>query len=92
MADIKDYINDPSNWNKSPEVVDREGKLRGWTRDKGEEIAAEEKLRLTEDHWAFIEYLQRYYVDNGWPGRVHELTQHLEDAFADQGGGRYLYG
>lgn len=91
MADINDYINDPTNWNRSPDVVDRVNELRGWSRDKAEKIASEQMLTLTEQHWAFIDYLQHYYIDNGWPERVHELTQHLENTFADQGGGRYLY-
>jgi sulfur relay (sulfurtransferase) DsrC/TusE family protein len=43
-------------------------------------------MNLTDEYWTFIEYLQQYYLQHDWPQSSHELTQKLDNAFAEQGG------
>ncbi len=45
-------------------AVDAEGYLEDitqWTRDVGEEIAKEEGIEMTDQHWRVIEYIQDSY-------------------------------
>ena len=91
MPDINYYIMHPDNKDKSPEFLDRVQTLQGWDRDTAKNIATQEGLLLTDEHWAFIDYLQQSYLQHGWPQNSYELTQSLDSAFAEQGGKRYLY-
>lgn len=91
MPDINDYIMNPASVNTSPEMLDREQILQGWNRELASTIAKQEQLTLIKEHWLVIEYLQKYFVQYGWPQSSHELSRKLDNAFAEQGGKRYLY-
>jgi tRNA 2-thiouridine synthesizing protein E len=49
-------------------------------------------LDLTDKHWEVIKFLRVHFENVGAKmPPAHELTQTLEERFADQGGLRYLY-
>lgn len=54
-------------------------------------LAAEEGIMLTEAHWAVVRYLRDCYFDREKFLNAREALCSLEKAFADQGGGKYLY-
>lgn len=48
-------------------------------------------LDIGKDHIAVMNFLREYYVENGWPKRIHELSMALDKAFKHIGGKRYLH-
>ena len=91
MTNINDYITNPQSTDKSPEYLHRELSLQKWDQGIADEIAAQENLVLTDDHWLVIDFLQHYYLKHGWPKGSYELTQKLDEQFSYKGGKRYLY-
>lgn len=70
-----EYLNDMEDWN--------EGKAR--------ELARAEALALTDEHMEVICWLRDFYAECGPPAHGRALAQAMEDAFAEQGGRKYLY-
>lgn len=62
-----------------------------WTRAEAEEIAAAESIRMTDDHWAVVEFLREYYQSNGAPEHARQVTDALGARFAADGGLKYLF-
>lgn len=62
-----------------------------WTEDQARNAARAEGLELTDEHMEVICWLRDYYADCGVPSHGRALTHALEDAFARQGGKKYLY-
>lgn len=76
---------------EDPERIARELELRGWTRHSAETKARAEGLELTDAHWKVIEFLQSFYLDQGEVQHARHLSEQLDEAFAAEGGARYLY-
>lgn len=91
MVDINDYIMNPEDQDKSPERLDREQTLQHWDSEIARQIAKQENIELTDEHWALIFYLRENFLQHGFPNSSHELTQQLDAEFSQQGGIRYLY-
>jgi tRNA 2-thiouridine synthesizing protein E len=89
MADINSYLARPSN--DSPERMDRHTDLAHWNRYVSMQLADNEGIELSSEHWDVVVFLRQYYLDHGWPARTDELTRVLDAAFEEQGGSRYLY-
>lgn len=89
MADINTYLGRPSR--DSPDHLDRRNELAHWNRNIAMDAARHEGIELGAAHWKVITFLRRYYLDNGWPARPHQLTRELDKAFYEEGGARYLY-
>lgn len=61
-----------------------------WDRSKSQALAESEGLRLTDEHWAVINYLRNYYVEQGVPRYARTLARDLDKKFSLQGGNKYL--
>lgn len=64
-----------SNWNTAAAVF--EAKRHG--------------LDIGDEHLDVIHFLRDYYIENGWPKRVHELSRLLDKKFRHIGGKRHLH-
>jgi tRNA 2-thiouridine synthesizing protein E len=65
-----------------------------WTRDKAEQLAAEEELKLTDEHWQAVRALQEFFArheEEPRPINMRELHDALDELFHPQGGIRHLY-
>lgn len=83
----KDILRDSSNAGKDPDFPNAPD---NWTRSVAENIAQQEGLELSDDHWQAIRAVQEYFARNELP-RVRELHDALNEKFHAQGGIRYLY-
>lgn len=63
---------------------------RDWTPAAAEELAIEDGLSLTADHWETIAALQEYFARRDRV-QVRELHDALEERFHARGGLKYLY-
>jgi len=68
------------------ELIDQD-----WTRDKSAELALDEGIRLTDQHWEVIHYLRKRYLRQGLPRFARTTARALNRQFAVQGGSKYLY-
>lgn len=63
-----------------------------WTRASAEELAHEEHMDLTEEHWQVVCALQEFYARHDGPTiNVRELHDALDEHFHPEGGLKYLY-
>ncbi len=92
MANSMDEIMNPSAASAAKDP-DFPHAPRGWTRTTAEQLAADEGLKLTADHWEAVRALQEYFArhDEGRTVRVRELHDALDEHFHDKGGIKYLY-
>jgi tRNA 2-thiouridine synthesizing protein E len=61
-----------------------------WTTSVAEQVASEDGLELTEDHWQLVRALQEYY-SKAERTTLREITDALEESFHAKGGMKYLY-
>lgn len=61
-----------------------------WNMERAVDIAAENNLDLTDDHWETIIGLQEYFSKHEF-GRRRELVDALDEKFHAKGGMKYLY-
>lgn len=88
MADIREVIENPDT--SSPKRVDRERKLEDWRPEQARQKAEELGLQLTDAHWQVIDALREHYLEHGLPQSGRDLSDMLDERFAEQGGRRYL--
>ena len=62
-----------------------------WNRNKSASLARSEGISLSDEHWAVIVYLRRYYLEHGLPRFARTTARALNRQFAVQGGNKYLY-
>jgi len=74
-----------------PQMLARMDETAGWSREKAETAAASEGITLTADHWKVIDMLRQLYLERGPAPHARMLSGLLNDAFAEQGGSKYLY-
>lgn len=65
--------------------------LEGWSEDVANEMASEENLVLTKDHWNVINFLRNHYQQCGPCPSGRAVLGLLEENFALQDGKKYLY-
>lgn len=61
-----------------------------WNIKLAEEIAKEDGLELSQDHWDVIRALQEYYHKVEFP-HMRQIKDALDEKFHSKGGMRYLY-
>jgi tRNA 2-thiouridine synthesizing protein E len=83
------YIMQP--YSEDPDKLERILRMEGWDETDTSVKAMKEGVMLTYEHWAVVDYLQQYYLENGWPGTAREMVRVLDEAFSEQGGKQYLY-
>lgn len=88
MPDIKKIIDNPDT--PSPRRSDRELDLEDWDEAQAQNTAVQEGIELTEEHWEVVRYLREYYLEQGPPENGRELSDALDDHYAEQGGRKYL--
>ena len=65
--------------------------LPEWDEDRGRELARQEGITLTPDHWEVIHFLREHYDREGNICTGTAMLRALEDRFEPQGGGKWLY-
>lgn len=48
-----------------------------WSRDTARQLAREENLELTEEHWVAIAFVREYYADRGITPDIRHVAKHL---------------
>ena len=64
-----------------------------WTRQDALEIARNEGLEMSKEHWEAVRALQSYYANHEDSARINQRDLHdaLDEHFHVQGGIKYLY-
>ncbi len=62
----------------------------GWNIAMATQLAEENELELTDDHWEAIKGLQEYFARHEF-GKRRELVDALNEKFHSKGGMKYLY-
>ena len=62
----------------------------GWNTAMAIQVAQDNQLELTDDHWEAIKGLQEYFSKHDF-GKRRELVDALEEKFHSKGGMKYLY-
>lgn len=66
--------------------------LDDWSHDIARDLARAEGLSLTDEHFRVLDWLREYAIDHGGSREdAHRILRELEDRFAAEGGGRWLY-
>ena len=61
-----------------------------WSTEVAAQMAGEQDLELTDDHWEAIMGLQEYFSKHDF-GKRRELVDALDEKFHVKGGMKYLY-
>jgi tRNA 2-thiouridine synthesizing protein E len=69
----------------------RETELRDWNETQARNIASEAGIELTDAHMQVVQSLREHYREHGQTQSARQLSEMLYDAFASQGGKKYLY-
>jgi tRNA 2-thiouridine synthesizing protein E len=71
----------------------RQAKLsaQNWSRDKSAELAQNEGISLTDEHWTVISCLRSSYIEQGLQRFIRITARALNRQFSAQGGSKYLY-
>lgn len=64
--------------------------LEKWSVQMAENMAREEGLTLTPEHWEVIHLLRQHYMLHG-PSKTRDLMEGLEEHFLPRGGMKRLY-
>jgi tRNA 2-thiouridine synthesizing protein E len=93
MANSMDEIMNPSAAAAAKDA-DFPHAPRGWSRAAAEQVASQEGLELSADHWKAVQALQAYFSrhEDGRTVNVRELHDALDEDFHAKGGIKYLYG
>ena len=62
-----------------------------WSQAKAAQLAEQQGLSLSDEHWEAISSLQEYFSKNIVCSSRRELTDALEEKFHEKGGLKYLY-
>jgi len=62
-----------------------------WTEEKALELAAEERIELSEAHWEMIHFLRRHCKEHGTTCSARVVLKAMTSQVKDQGGKKYLY-
>jgi len=60
--------------------TDEEGYLiepQDWNEEVAKQLALQENIQLTEDHWDAIRFMREYYADHQIAPDVRHVTKHL---------------
>lgn len=90
-VDINALIANAAQKPGDPAQTARTAQIAGWSRETAQALAAAEGLELGGDHWKVIEFLRSRYVSRGPATHARKLSAELNEHFAAEGGGRFLY-
>jgi tRNA 2-thiouridine synthesizing protein E len=86
----KRNINENNFDTSSSRRQDRELEIQDWNRERGIQLAQQEKIEMTDAHWQVIDFLRQRYVEKGEAESARDVAEELDELFAAQGGDRYL--
>lgn len=89
MPDIMTYIMQP--YSEDPDKLERILQLGDWDQNDTSVKAIKEGVMLTYEHWAVVDYLQKYFLEHGWPNTAKDMVRVLDEEFSEQGGRKFLY-
>jgi len=76
-------------------LLDGEGYLLDldqWSEDFVQVRAAFEELKLTDEHWAIINFIRNYYEQNNVQAPVRDMIKHFKKEWGkEKGNTRYLH-
>ena len=75
----------------SQQRSNREERLNEWNEEKARKIASELGIELTDAHLQVVHSLREHYREHGESESGQQLTDMLNNAFASQGGKKYLH-
>jgi len=75
----------------SQQRSNREELLNNWNEETAREIASKQGIELTDAHLQVVHSLREHYREQGESETGRQLSDMLENEFADQGGKKYLY-
>ncbi|MCB1865972.1 MAG: TusE/DsrC/DsvC family sulfur relay protein [Chromatiales bacterium] len=89
MPDVSKYLRDPDAMQADPEghLLD----LEPWSPAHAAELASGEGLDLGDEHLQVLAFLREQFAEAGPAKHARDLSEMLNEAFADQGGSKYLY-
>jgi tRNA 2-thiouridine synthesizing protein E len=88
MADINKIITNTDA--DSPKLADREVDLQGWDEAQGRRNAEQQGIEMSDPHWEVVNFLREHYLKHGPAKNGRELSDILDEQFADQGGRKHL--
>ncbi len=91
---MKEFITDAHEIETAGQSVsDRIAELgeQNWSRDKSQILANKEAINLSDEQWAVIVFLRKYYMQHGLPMHARKIATALNEHFINQGGNEYLY-
>ncbi len=88
-TDINQYIS--KDWNVKRDPEGRLAELQSWSEEHARELAAEQGVDLTEEHWDVLYFLRDRYIEEGQAKSGRKVVEALEKRYANRGGKRYLY-
>lgn len=62
-----------------------------WNRTRSQALATAEGIDLSDEHWAVIVFLRKYYLNHGLPRVARTTSRVLNKHFSKQGGSQYLH-
>ena len=88
-TDINHYIMQEHAMEQDPQGFLAE--FPSWSKQRGQELAAETDITMTDEHWEVVCFLRERFIRMGPAKSGRELVEALEQRYADKGGKRYLY-
>jgi tRNA 2-thiouridine synthesizing protein E len=88
MSDYKSVTDNPAPPGIHP--AGHEADLQGWDEEQGRRNAELEGIALGDAHWAVIHCLRDHYREHGPAENGRDVSDMLDERFADQGGRKYL--
>lgn len=89
MPDFRKFI-----VNRGAREADPAGHMHGlddWNEQIAVDRAADEGIRLTDDHWAVLRFMREHYRQYGPGPHARRIARALDERFARHGGREHLY-
>ena len=73
-------------------IADRSKELadQHWDRSHSTALAKSEGIDLSDEHWAVIVFMRKYYLEHGLPINARTTARALNMNFSGRGGSKYL--
>lgn len=88
-TDINRYILNERAIEQDPEGYLME--LPPWSVEHAEQLAGEERINMTDEHWDVVNFLRDRFLSEGQAKSGRQVVELLEKRYGDKGGRRYLY-
>lgn len=62
-----------------------------WTKELAEEIAKNEDIVMTPEHWEVVDFLREYYEDNQVAPKMAVLVKEMKKTYGPEKDQKYLY-